>query len=202
MIGSIAAIAMLTPVLIVCGLLLLRMRNHFPGWIRLALAVAVAIAVGSVALRFHKDDTGAGAQAQQRSVIIPTTWHAVHDHFPVGSGGGSFPLIYPFYEKPEAATPEYINHAHCDYMEVALEYGLAGILLILAAVGIGLLRIVPTWRLDGLAGARAREPCSTRHPRRRQHRRLSVAHGGAVRTGGDGSGVPCRPAPPVVRRSR
>lgn len=156
MIGSIAAIAMLTPVLIVCGLLLLRMRNHFPGWIWLALAVAVAIAVGSVPLRFHKDDTGAGAQAQQRSVIIPTTWHAVHDHFPVGSGGGSFPLIYPFYEKPEAATPEYINHAHCDYMEVALEYGLAGILLILAAVGIGLLRIVPTWRLDGMAGARAR----------------------------------------------
>jgi len=50
---------------------------------------------------------------------------------PFGSGLGSFPSVYPLYERLEQVTPTFVNHAHNDYAEVMLELGLAGILLML-----------------------------------------------------------------------
>ena len=51
---------------------------------------------------------------------------------PLGSGLGSFEAVYRLYERPEAIDPTYVNHAHNDYLELALEAGIPAILWILA----------------------------------------------------------------------
>lgn len=75
-----------------------------------------------------------GGADEHRPVIIATTLKAAGDYFPVGSGGGSFLRVYQHYEDPAKADPEYRNHAHSDYAEIALEYGALGCLLILGVL--------------------------------------------------------------------
>jgi O-antigen ligase len=66
-----------------------------------------------------------------RQVLTPRTLQAAGDHFPVGSGLGSFQQVYRTYEDPADATRQFANHAHDDYAEIALELGLPGLVLVL-----------------------------------------------------------------------
>ncbi len=101
----------------------------------LGLAAAVAAALGLWQLQRLAAEPPAGGAEQHRPAIIATTLAATRDYLPLGSGGGSFQRIYPRYEDPARADPEYRNHAHSDYAEVALEYGLPGAALALAVLG-------------------------------------------------------------------
>jgi O-antigen ligase len=71
-------------------------------------------------------------QPSSRRVLTSTTAEAVAESFPVGTGLGSFQSVYRQFENPNRVERQYANHAHNDYVEVALELGLAGILLVLA----------------------------------------------------------------------
>ena len=51
---------------------------------------------------------------------------------PLGSGIGSFPAIYRGYEDPVSIVSTWVNHAHSDIVEIVLETGILGILLMLA----------------------------------------------------------------------
>ena len=64
-----------------------------------------------------------------RADILRTTTHAVIDNFPLGSGLGSFRKVYRTYESPDSVTNEYVIHAHNDYVELLLELGAAGLVL-------------------------------------------------------------------------
>ena len=59
---------------------------------------------------------------------------------------GSFPSVYPLYEKPEQVSAIYVVHAHNDYAEVALELGLAGVLLMLLFLAWWVAAVWRTWR--------------------------------------------------------
>jgi len=61
--------------------------------------------------------------------LLSTTTRAVFDFLPWGSGLGSFQRVYPLYETPKLVTTTYVIHAHNDYVEVALELGALGIVL-------------------------------------------------------------------------
>ena len=69
---------------------------------------------------------------QSRQVILQKTGKAISEFFPLGSGLGSFIRVYPLYQSPDEVSSEYVIHAHNDYVEIVLELGLAGILLIVA----------------------------------------------------------------------
>ncbi len=69
-----------------------------------------------------------------RSQLWPEVAKMVGDYFPWGSGLGSFPEIYKIHEPDWALSSFYFNHAHNDYLELALTAGLPGILLLLAAL--------------------------------------------------------------------
>jgi len=81
-----------------------------------------------------------------RRTMATTTLEAIGETFPVGSGLGTFANVYRRFEDPGQATNEYVNHAHNDYLEVVLELGLAGILLVFAFLAWWLIR---SWRLWG-----------------------------------------------------
>jgi O-antigen ligase len=48
---------------------------------------------------------------------------------PLGSGLGSFQQLYQLREPPETIGHAVVNHAHNDWLEVALELGLPGVAL-------------------------------------------------------------------------
>lgn len=56
------------------------------------------------------------------------------DYLPLGSGSGSFVPVFQRVEPLDFLSHVYFNHAHNDFLEVWLTFGLPGILLILAAI--------------------------------------------------------------------
>ena len=129
--GSMAAIALAVPVMIGSAALVPAAVR----WRSLALPVAAVALIGAVALVATTPITGlassvgAESSVQVRSTIWRTTSLAIKDSFPAGTGLGTFEPVYRQFEDPNAVTWEYVNHAHNDYLELALELGAAGILL-------------------------------------------------------------------------
>ncbi|GAA4046926.1 hypothetical protein GCM10022213_17950 [Parerythrobacter jejuensis] len=58
--------------------------------------------------------------------ILASTW----DHFPIGSGIGSFVEVYKVYEPDALLSEKYLNHAHNDWLEVVMVAGLPGLFLL------------------------------------------------------------------------
>lgn len=74
-----------------------------------------------------------------RAIMAGHTLTAIGDFLPVGTGFGTFPRIYQMYEYDTEITDLAVNHAHNDYLELALEGGIPAILA-LALFGIWLMR--------------------------------------------------------------
>jgi len=129
---SLAALLLVVPVLLASGLMIpigWRFR-----WLGVPVAVA-GLAAAVVALSINPLNSTAASQAkevslQSRQAIWRTTGEAVADSFPFGTGLGSFAEVYRLYENPETVDSSYVNHAHNDYLELTLELGLAGVVLI------------------------------------------------------------------------
>jgi O-antigen ligase len=101
-------------------------------------AAAFAAAAAALALLAW---LGGGSQAlagDARWVFFATTWQAIGDHWLTGSGLGTFTTIHAGYEAAGDMANTYANHAHNDYLEIALEAGIAGVL----AIGLFLVAIV------------------------------------------------------------
>ena len=67
------------------------------------------------------------AQHEARFYIFRTAWTAANFYAPVGAGFGTFAAIYQGFEVPEHITSEYINRAHCDWLEIWLEGGVLSV---------------------------------------------------------------------------
>lgn len=98
----------------------------------LAAIIALAIALlGRSSLsrlldRFDKD-----LLADARLVFARNTVTAAKSVMPVGAGLGSFPSFYATFEKPaDLAVGVYANHAHNDFLELWLETGVIGPILL------------------------------------------------------------------------
>jgi O-antigen ligase len=55
-------------------------------------------------------------------------------YFPWGSGIGSFPTAYQIFEPVAELSPLYVNHAHNDWIEIALTMGLPGVIVLMAGL--------------------------------------------------------------------
>ena len=83
-----------------------------------------------------------------RPEIWEDTWYAVGQHWPLGSGMGTFRPVFDAAERLEYVRPTYANRAHNDYLEYLLEAGVAGALLAIAAVIFAICRIAAALRRD------------------------------------------------------
>lgn len=143
--GSRAGLALLPLTLIVAIAIVwpvLQLRIRFlPLWIAggaaaLGLAgfgLAQVPVIQTVIARF-----GLGDEA--RFEVWKNTLFAVQQHWPAGTGIGSFPILYPTVETLEMLIPENTPRAHNDWLEWALEAGLAGIVVM------ALIAVLLTWR--------------------------------------------------------
>jgi len=98
----------------------------------LAVAVLASIAAGR-AESITRVFTVASSQ-DIRTRAVPTMLHMVGDYFPFGSGFGTFDPVFRIHEPFDLLKPTYFNHAHNDFLEVAIEGGLPGVALLLAAL--------------------------------------------------------------------
>jgi O-antigen ligase len=131
------------------------------GW-KAALGLLIVLFVGLAFFGPVSQQSLSGkfsANPASRRVLAATTVEAIKDSFPVGTGLGTFSSVYRRYEDPRQASREYANHAHNDYLEVALELGGVGILLVGLFILWWLRRSVAAWRSD-LPGMRMAEPAA------------------------------------------
>lgn len=64
--------------------------------------------------------------------IYEDTQYAIGQYWPVGSGMNSFDTVFPSAERLEYVSFKYANRAHNEYLELALESGIAGLTLFAA----------------------------------------------------------------------
>ncbi len=82
------------------------------------------------------DEATARYRDRGRLDVDAETLAAWRDHRWLGSGGGSFEAVFPAYRSYDLAAT--FDHAHNDYFELLLEYGLLGVLPLAAFAGLSL----------------------------------------------------------------
>lgn len=135
---SLAGFGLTVPVLVASGLMLMPQRSRWRSWmlgVSGLLAIVAVAALGASSVRGGQFASDAATSVLSRQQMLSTTAAAIGDFMPWGSGLGSFRGVYQLYEDPAAVTDVYAIHAHDDYVEVALELGAPGILLMLAFLG-------------------------------------------------------------------
>jgi len=129
--GSATLLLLGLPVATATAMLALRMspRRMRQGLVGIGLLLAIAAATLATV---GKDLPGWGTNAsiETRVEYWSKTLRATSDQALVGSGIGSFQEVYRRYEDPGAVNRWYANHAHNDYLEIALEGGVPAILLL------------------------------------------------------------------------
>jgi len=85
-----------------------------------------------------------GAMEQdQRWTFWRDVSHAAAAFWPVGSGIGTFVEAFAMHEPLASVSERYLNHAHNDYLDVALEAGLPGLVFVAGALW---LTLATAWR--------------------------------------------------------
>lgn len=81
-----------------------------------------------------------------RPAIWRNSWAAAVTFWPTGSGVGSFVPVYQMFEDLNSVQDTWVNHAHNDYIEILLETGIFGVILLVGYViltGVTLLSDAP-----------------------------------------------------------
>lgn len=97
----------------------------------IAILLLLVLAGGSLAILGNRfPGWGTSASIETRTGFWKTTVTAIESEGLAGSGIGTFEKVYGRYEDPAAVDRFYVNHAHSDYLEVALEGGIPAIALV------------------------------------------------------------------------
>jgi O-antigen ligase len=148
--GSLAGLGLSVPVLGASILMIISRKRKVPVWAVVPLALVAIVAVGAIfTMPLGNNLTGADrASPVSRQVSFTNTIAAAKDYFPAGSGIGSFNTIYPMYEDQATMTTTYVNHAHSDLLELALETGAPGMVMLALFLLWWIRRTVVIWRAE------------------------------------------------------
>jgi O-antigen ligase len=83
---------------------------------------------------------------EYRSVISDGSFSLLYEHFVSGSGFGTFVPLYQAHEQPAQMLGNFVNHAHNDWLELAIEGGLPAIALEIGFLVWYLFAAVRVWR--------------------------------------------------------
>lgn len=105
-----------------------------PSWRMLGIGLALSmLALALVIWNSGLDQLGSGDDGdspRSRSSIYTNTIEAITDYVPLGSGLGSFEKVYPLYEDDSQVSTSYVNHAHNEVLQVTLELGIPGAIIL------------------------------------------------------------------------
>lgn len=119
-------------------------RAHLLAFLGLIVVVLIAAIVWSSTISSAL--TLGADEPLDRRFFWAGTARLIVQSLPLGTGLGSFAAVYRMIEDPATVVPIYVNHAHNDYLEIALETGLAGMLAVALFLGWWCWRVVAVWR--------------------------------------------------------
>jgi O-antigen ligase len=155
--GSIAILLLGPPVFAISASMLLARQMKMRGPLAILALVGAASMLVVYLTPLHDQLAGENATSvSERQAMWSNTVPAILEFLPLGSGVSSFPVLYPRFENPLEVTRTFTNHAHNDYLEIALETGLPGILLLIGFLiwwGMSTRSIWRTQRTDRYAQA-------------------------------------------------
>ena len=153
---SLAVLLLGPPIALATAALVLRLPKRRQTQALAAAGLMVALAVAAIAL-FGRDlpTWGANASVGTRMEYWSKSMRVVGDHGLTGAGLGTFEVIYPHYENPERVQEFYANHAHNDFVEIAVETGLPGLLLLAVFLFWWFGRVRAAWASSGLIEQKA-----------------------------------------------
>ncbi|WP_156357800.1 O-antigen ligase family protein [Sphingomonas sp. Leaf62] len=131
-----------------------RVFSRPPRWIFPALMIGtLAVVMGIVLLSIVADRANSIDRAvalettsDMRTRGLPVVLHMISLYFPVGAGAGGFDPLFRMHEPFSLLKVTYFNHAHNDYLEIALDTGLPGLILLAVALGWWLITSIRAWR--------------------------------------------------------
>lgn len=157
--GSRAGLALLPLVLLFQYLILQPDRKVH--WLRLTMSASAAAAIGAIAVLLLRGNRAVElilARFNFEGEFRPELWrdsvYALGQYWPVGSGQGTFVPVMMAAERLEVVDQTLPNRAHNDYLELAVEAGLPGIVVLLA-IAIIVLRALWLARREPPVGSRA-----------------------------------------------
>jgi hypothetical protein len=146
--GSLFGYLMSPFVIAACGLV---GAGNFRSGKRQALGVGLALSVLALVLVVWNSglDSLGGMDStqspQSRSAISADTLDGIAMFAPLGAGLGTFEKAYPLFEDTSAIPRTYVNHAHNEYLQIALEFGAPGVLLMAAFLVWFMASLGATW---------------------------------------------------------
>lgn len=139
-----------------------RVLRRYPRWVVPVLGAAIlALVIALILMSVAADRAVSINRAlavdpgqDMRGRALPTVLSMIGAYFPAGAGLGGFDPLFRSHEPFALLKTTYFNHAHNDWLEVVLDAGLAGLLLLLAAVCWWAWASVQAWRTPGMTFAR------------------------------------------------
>jgi len=132
--GSLAGYGLAVPVLVASAALVLPGRRSI-GWLAGLAGILLLVSVGWMATSPPGSSnvlrSNAETSVQSRQEILATSMKAAREFMPLGAGVGTFQRVYALYEDHDRLDPTtYVNHAHNDYVEIAMETGIPGLIVL------------------------------------------------------------------------
>lgn len=93
--------------------------------------IAAVLIIASVLIVLRDPEV---LQSLDRIAFLRASWPAVVDHWPYGSGLGTFAQVYVEYEPRSNLSAQYVNHIHNDFVELAFEGGLLAVIALVLYV--------------------------------------------------------------------
>lgn len=115
-------------------------------FVLLALAIVIQFKVFQqvVTITYDQRLAPAAALGDLRWALYSTTFEAIKDFFPFGSGPGTTPQVYQLYQP--VSINAFVNHTHNDYLELWLDMGLIGVVITIALLSIYIRRWQQLWQ--------------------------------------------------------
>jgi O-antigen ligase len=147
-----AGIILSIPALIGSSLLLARagVKNWklYIGAIIVAPLLATVVLVGGLGPSGILSRFKEPVSADTRALVLPAEFRTGRSVAPWGSGLGSFPEAFQRFEPLNLVQPDYLNHAHDEYIELWVETGWAGCALGAVVFVFIVLRAIRPWLVD------------------------------------------------------
>ena len=146
--GSLAAMALAVPV-IAFSILLLPVGWRFRRFVVPVAVVAFAVSIALLATSWAGSVVAGNPQLDSvysRGEIWSQTLRIIMATLPIGTGLGTFTGVYAMHENPALVTVAWVNHAHNDYLELLLETGIPGLLLMVAFLSWFVIQAIRVWR--------------------------------------------------------
>lgn len=165
--GSVAGYMLLLPVLVLSVFLVRGTRPGGEGKGKLVYAAIALSVVGSAAMIAASpilEGLGVTSWGDEGDLSRQGIWRIggaiLADHATLGTGLGTFTEMFRVYESADELTTSFVNQAHNEYLQIVIEWGLPGVLIVAAALMVFARQFIRTWQRRQDQGYRIRRAAS------------------------------------------